>query len=102
MSIGVYIRWFFVILTFNKFNILKPRIGQVTDVKIHHNTTIQDGTNFCTFKLIGKQYCTYKISGVNYFRYSFTKVYKYFMWNVQLGMAQNKYMLKNNFRWLKK
>ena len=91
-----------VFFLFEKLDkLLKPKIGVVENIKVHFNTSIDDGTSFLTTKTEGKQYCTYYIQGRKYFRFSFTKnLFNIVILNIRLGTKQNTQIFKIILKWL--
>ena len=81
--------------------LLKPKTGVVENVKVHYNTSIDDGTSFLNTKVFGKQYCTYYIQGRKYFRFSLTKnILNIVILNIRLGTKQNTQIFKIILKWL--
>jgi len=82
-------------------SLLAPKIGIAENVKIHYNTSIDDGTSFLTVNNLGVQFCTYYIQDHQYFRFSFAKkILNLVIINARFGTNQNNYTFKIILKWL--
>lgn len=105
---NAFLRWLLllpfvgIVFIFERLGeLLKPKIGVAENVKVHSNTSADDGTSFLTIKNEGRQYCTYYIQGRKYFRFSFTKkIFNVVILNVRLGTKQNTQIFKIILKWL--